>query len=120
MTKIAYNSTYGGFGLSDKAFKMLLDRKGIKWEVRKGMYGRNEIYKVGDGPDANPLWDHRFTENRTDPDLVAVIEELGEAANDGYSSLAIAEVPSGVRYRIDEYDGSESVMTIDDYDWLTA
>jgi len=26
----------------------------------------------------------------------------------------------GTQYRIDEYDGMESVMTIDDYEWSIA
>jgi hypothetical protein len=34
--------------------------------------------------------------------------------------LCVADVPTGERYRIDEYDGSESVMTVDSYEWQTA
>ena len=59
---------------------------------------------------------------RNDPALVQVVEEMGEAANgDCYcSKLKSAEVPAGTQYRIDEYDGLESVMTIDCYDWKVA
>jgi hypothetical protein len=52
--------------------------------------------------------------------LVQVVEELGEKANDSFADLYIVELPAGTVYRIDEYDGRESVMTNDDYDWSVA
>jgi len=58
--------------------------------------------------------------SRTDPALVQVVEELGDAANDIYAKLLIKELPAGTLYRIDEYDGNETVMTQDDYDWSVA
>lgn len=58
--------------------------------------------------------------DRTDPALVQTVEELGDKANGRHAKLKIAEVPSGTLYRIDEYDGNESVMTQDDYDWKIA
>jgi hypothetical protein len=36
------------------------------------------------------------------------------------AALRIAELPAGTLYRIDEYDGSETVMTQDDYNWSVA
>jgi hypothetical protein len=51
---------------------------------------------------------------------VQVVEELGADADGQYAELAIADVPAGTKYRIDEYDGVESVMTIDDYHWSVA
>jgi hypothetical protein len=94
MTKIVYNSCYGGFGLSRAA-----------WERYVELGGKAESdYDI----------------ERTDSILVQVVEELGEDANSLYSELAIADVPVGTKYRIDEYDGNESVMTIDDYEWSVA
>jgi hypothetical protein len=55
--------------------------------------------------------------SRHDTILVQVVEELGDKANGECAELAIAEVYDS--YRIDEYDGNESVMTSDDYDWIT-
>jgi hypothetical protein len=52
--------------------------------------------------------------------LVQVVEQLGDKANGSYAKLFITDVPSGTKYRIDEYDGLESVMTIDDYEWSIA
>jgi hypothetical protein len=59
--------------------------------------------------------DHNIV--RHDSILVQVVEELGEKANGMCAKLAIEEV-SGP-YRIDEYDGSESVETPGSYDWIT-
>lgn len=99
MTKILYNSCYGGFRLSKPAIAMYKQKAGLDPEV--------SIYE----------WDL----DRTDPFLIETVEELGlELSSGGCSHLAIAEVPSGVKYRIDEYDGYEAVMTIDDYEWKVA
>ena len=58
--------------------------------------------------------------NRADPALVQVVEELDDEANTRFSDLRITELPVGTKYRIDEYDGNESVCTIDDYEWSIA
>jgi len=101
MTKIVYNTCYGGFGLSKAAIARY-------WEIR----GEPK-------PEHWAVWDEREL-NRGDPILVQVVEELGKDANDGFSKLAIRELEPGTQYRIDEYDGYESVMTIDDYEWSIA
>jgi hypothetical protein len=41
--------------------------------------------------------------------LIAVVEELGEAANGWAASLKIVEIPDGVEWFIHEYDGREHV-----------
>jgi len=46
---------------------------------------------------------------RTDPDVIAVIEELGAKASDKYARIEIVEIPDGVDWEIDEYDGVETV-----------
>lgn len=61
-------------------------------------------------------WYYRNVE-RHDPALVQVVEELGDKANGEYAKLAIEEVYGP--YRIDEYDGFESVKTPGGYDWIT-
>ena len=96
--KVVYNACYGGFGLNDAAIVRY-------WEI-KGM------------PKPDDWWERSI--DRDDPTLIQVVEELGQAAGDKYSDLKIKDVPSGTRWRIDEYDGYEQVMTVDDYDWKTA
>src|SRR3569623_583951 len=46
---------------------------------------------------------------RDDPDLVRVVEELGKGANGDFAMLKVVDVPDGVEWEIDEYDGRERV-----------
>jgi hypothetical protein len=46
---------------------------------------------------------------RDDPELVKVVEELGDAANGRFAQLEVVEIPADVDWFIDEYDGSESI-----------
>jgi hypothetical protein len=50
-----------------------------------------------------------FGIDRTDPLLVRVVEELGDRANGPFAELAVVEIPDGVEYTIEEYDGLETV-----------
>lgn len=55
---------------------------------------------------------------RHDPRLVAVVEKLGVRANGMVADLQI-EMIEGDRYRIDEYDGLEIVVTpMDVVEWI--
>jgi len=80
--KVVINSYYGGFGLSQEAEDYL---GGYKW----GTY--------------------EYGQNRSDPNLVRCVEELGDKANDDYASLKVVEIPDGVDWIIQEYDGKEWV-----------
>jgi hypothetical protein len=99
--KVVYNSDYGGFGLSAKALaelSALKEAKGEKFDM--------DDYRYGGLP-------------RHDPDLVAVVEKLGEEASGRFAYLRVKEL-KGKRYRIDEYDGSETVREPDDYEWIVV
>lgn len=117
MTKIVYNACYGGFGLSDKAWRLYLDRKGIKYRIEPSEFSSLGDLYYEEGTDE---WLYDRDVDRADPVLVAVVEELGEKANGMCASLRIDELPEGTLYRIDEYDGNESVVTQDGYDWSVA
>lgn len=56
------------------------------------------------------IWDHMLIESRHDADLISVVEELGEEADGMCAKLTIVEI-EGSKYRIDEYDGYESIHT---------
>ena len=138
MTKIVYNACYGGFGLSHEAVMRYAEIKGIKLYFNKdySMYNYylipvDEYNRIRAEEEAKPVGPGRFKESnaacfsvcsieRTDPILVQVIEELGERANGDYAKLMIEELPAGTLYRIDEYDGYESVKTREAYDWSVA
>ena len=112
--KVVYNACYGGFSLSDEAIVRYLQLKGWVFTTEKDEYGFIH-YKV-EGQDR---WYHRDIP-RADKHLVQVVEEMGKAANGRFADLAIEDVPSGARWRIDEYDGFESVMKDTDYEWQIA
>lgn len=46
-------------------------------------------------------------EDRADPDLIYVIEKLGKKASSKVSNIGVVEIPDGVKYTIEEYDGNE-------------
>ncbi len=144
MTKIVYNGCYGGFSVSDAAMRRYAEIKGITlypekdkrgwfityWTVPKEQRGvilegkawdaasQEERIASNQAYDELTLDTRRF--ERDDPVLAQVVEELGEAANGEYASLKIADLPKGTLWRIDEYDGRETVATQDSYDWKVA
>jgi hypothetical protein len=52
---------------------------------------------------------YEYDLDRTDPDLVAVVQELGKEAEGSCAELKIVEIPDDVEWQIEEYDGSEWV-----------
>lgn len=116
MIKVVYNDCYGGFGLSREA--VLLARKLSGNPNWGGPCIIGDVYAGG----VLVADDYGHCDNvaRTDEFLVKVVEILGDKANGRYAKLKITSVPKGTKYRIDEYDGMESVMCMDDYHWDTA
>lgn len=138
MTKIVYNACYGGFGLSHEAVMRYAELKGITLYqyVEHNLYSYylcppEEYEKIRAEEAKGSVREHRYAKSnamyfspsdipRNDPILVQVVEELGEAANGPHAKLVIEELAPGTLYRIDEYDGYESVATQDSYDWSVA
>ena len=113
--KVAINTCYGGFGISEKAFELLLTRKGVAFEKRSSgseLLG-NYYYKAGYLGNADHfLSDYTFYENRSDPDLIAVIEQLGKVADGWAADIAVVDIPDDVKWYIHECDGIEHVAEI--------
>lgn len=97
MNKVVYNTCYGGFSLSKKASQYLNEKYGL---------GISENYGYVDD-----------VLSRHDQRLVEVVELMGDEASGTYSDLRIFELEGWV-YRIDEYDGLETVETPDCVDWV--
>ena len=131
--KIVINSWYGGYSLSEKAIFKLAELKGITlypernkrlgfttyWivpeddELRKLILTGGNFYNASfeDRVRSNKLYD-KLTLNttfgdRSDPDLILTVEELGPHANGQFSDLKVVEIPDGVEWEIEENDGME-------------
>lgn len=142
MAKIIYNACFGGFSVSEAGMRRYAELKGVPLYVEGDEW--NKTYWLVPPEERGEVlsavgWITAPTEERTksnaayarltissrdfdrcDPVLVQVIEELGEAASGAHAKLRVAEVASGSRYRIDEYDGLERVGTPDSYEWMVA
>jgi len=112
--KVVINTCFGGFDISSAAFEEVLRRKNVAYEKTpaKHNFVGNEFdyWKAGQaGEDDACLSSYDYREDRTDADLIAVIEEMGEASFGWAADLKIVEVPDNVDWYIHEYDGLEHV-----------
>jgi len=111
MSKVVINVCYGGYGLSEAALDRYLELKGLVYTKERDHYGY--VSRTTDNGDEVSGYDI----SRDDPFLVQVVEELGDEAFGNFSELEVVEIPKGVLYRIDEYDGMESIEFRDDINW---
>ncbi len=129
--KIVINTCHGGFSLSDAVMYRYAEIKGITLypEGEGGVFSRTAFYTVpadqrvkellgnwmDHSEEARKAYTDRYEKeclydrdmNRDDPILVQVVEELGRKANGVYATLKVVEIPDGVEWQIEEYDGAE-------------
>lgn len=139
MYKVVLNRCYGGFGLSPKAEKLYWERKlGKKIFAYKEDYENKVFIKTEDLDQVKSLFISFVTEDygdvvadylptnedlyvgdipRHDPILVDIVEELKDEANGECSNLVVEEISTPM-YRIEDYDGMESIHTPEDNDWI--
>lgn len=103
--KIVINSDYGGFGLSEEAIREYGRRSGLNL-VTKGpdKHGFTHFYRDTVSDD-NYFFDGDIS--RSDSVLVEIVEEMGEKAGSRFSTLKVVEIPEGVNWYVEEYDGRE-------------
>ena len=122
--KVVINACFGGFGISPAGIQWLRDRKSI-WVTAQS----RQEYFSNDTPnqsqeihiktcnllaDDSTVWyvdsdTKRLPGFRSDPDILGVVEALGEKANGKDAQLRIIEIPDDVEWHIEEYDGLEHV-----------
>jgi len=140
MKRIVINECYGGFGLSIDALYLLLrlgfplnsyplEKSGytlqdFNLEGPEGIRGMTRgrcllkddtVYSFDSGsgrPEDDALRSH--------PALVKVVEMLGKRAGTDYANLVIEELESDAVYRIEEYDGMESVRPLSTADYTAG
>lgn len=100
--RIVVNRCYGGFGLSRAAAERL---------AALGCEAAIEAIKVDDARPASDFMKGYFgdvlNDNRSNPLLVKVVDELGKESWGSCAQLEVVEIPDGVDWEIDEYDGTE-------------
>ncbi len=109
--KVVINKCWGDFGLSQEAYKKLNEYGIPIVDYPSTNAGERVIYRGGElAGSTTELWNMWLDDDRTNPLLVKVVEELGDAANnEPYSKLKVVEIPDDVDYYIDENDGMESI-----------
>ena len=97
---VVVNVCYGGFGLSELAYRRLCERKQIPPEqIEEDVVRRSKWLENSYHPDVE----------RDDEDLVAVVRELGEQANGKHAKLVICENQPCEFWGLSEYDGKEGI-----------
>ena len=132
MQKIVINNCYGGFSLSDEAIHRYHEIKGVKIFIIKGEHDWQTIYSLVSPEkrqeelsadwinlpmEVRKSWYERYGEEtfcsrdleRNDPILVQVVEEMGHDADGSCAALSVVEIPDGVEWVIEEYDGMEHI-----------
>lgn len=131
--KLVINRCFGGFGLSPLATKEYANAQGRKcyfFTMARDANGKTDFDKLESATlkeaEASLFWmaydvpnligesdehyiKHGCDIDRADPKLIEIVERLGDKANTPTSSLKIVEIPDGVEYTIEEYDGMEHI-----------
>lgn len=130
--KLVINTCYGGFSLSPQAVERLAELQGRKCyhftcDYKTSRYTRvptpisndNHMYYQFDITEVTDTsWSdgHHLTsrpDDREDPLLIQVVEELGSKKASGVcAELEVREIPDGVNYEIKDYDGVESIHEV--------
>lgn len=104
--KIVINVCYGGFSLSREAF-LKLRTMGNSVALSEPDFGEMWNDKYGQRKGNYESFCNGIARNCTQ--LVKVVEELGEKSWGGFARLKIVEIPDGVNWEINQYDGMESI-----------
>ena len=115
--KVVINRCYGGFELSEKAYTRLIEL-GMRVTQFNDKSGYNdETAEIVEWTRSNDikfmgrygLIDRSNPKTRTDQRLITVVEELEEEADGRFADLKVVEIPDGIEWEIDEYDGIEHI-----------
>ena len=129
--KIILNKCFGGFDASKEAYMLYAKKKGLELyqyesnfvDFEKCIYKKTNdetllnhyfIKDMGDNIEISNEDYKKYNlyldeEHRQDPILIEVIEELGDKASGRFGRLEVVEIPDNCYYKIDEYDGIESI-----------
>jgi hypothetical protein len=86
-------------------------------------YGAGWSTWIYDYPDCvfDPVIARMILDGAEETEIAVVAEKrYPDAYLGGIDGLSVQWIPIGTRFRIDEYDGAESVEILDDINWLEA
>ena len=109
--RIVINRAHGGFGLSREAILLYLELSGEAYTLEQ-QEDRERQLRLGDRIMVQGYEFESRSINRDDPALVTTVRRLGSKADGDYAKLKIVEVPAGVAWQIDDYDGKEWVAEV--------
>lgn len=78
-------------------------------DIGDGMFGHPSAYNIYKDGLLYCFDDRTEKTARADKDLIEVVESLGEKADGFCASLKVVEIPDGIDWGIDEYDGLEKI-----------
>lgn len=106
--KVVINKCYGGFGVSPEGVKWLKEHNSELVEIYPYKYICGEkLYNDGKHS-YNLVSEYDFEGDlRTHPDLIQMVEELGDKASGDLAELKIVEIPDNIKWSIQDYDGVE-------------
>lgn len=128
--KVILNKCYGGFSVSHEGYMLYAKKNGLKIYAYDRRLTNPCTYRriktcednfgityflrdYGETVDEKNInWDDMIylsTDFREDNSLVEVVEELGEKASGKFGRLVVVEIPDGMDYVIDDYDGFETL-----------
>jgi hypothetical protein len=107
--KIAINRCFGGFNLSQAAYKRLVDLHKVPVLTRDVPEPNEFVVFDVEGYGYFSEWHHK--EFRADPRVIEVIEAMGEAANGACSELKVVDAQVGDDWYIEEHDGKERIVS---------
>ena len=93
--KVVINTCYGGFGVSREALHRLREL-GEETALKENYMRFHESY-CDEIPRDSSL-------------LIQVIGELCDAANGSLARLTVVDIPDGIEWEIEDYDGWEKVV----------
>ena len=129
--KILINTCFGGYNLSYEAMLRYAELKGIAVYPENSLGGLYTYWLVPESERvdqsnwrsmskeeqkaSSKLYEEQTLCNsgfRTDPTMIQVVEELGTKANGRCAELKIVEIPDGMHYTIEEFDGKEHIAEV--------
>lgn len=120
--QVVYNTCFGGFGVHESVVKWVRENKSELLERYDSKYVKEiadstisgEMFSDGSGPKRGNELHISPRELSRDNELLAdIVSErttYGGRYNGDHASLQVAEVPDGVSWTINEYDGRETVQ----------